>query len=376
MKIIHCADLHLGSKIRAKLPEDKAEIRRKEVRQAFDGMLRYARDNGVEAVLICGDAFDSERPSLRDRRFFYESVAKYEDITFFYLRGNHDGKEAGDFTEAPANVKTFTDSWRSFPLGDCTVTGAEWNGKNAEELYRSLSLPAEKTNIVLLHGDIGGEIDLSRLKNKNIDYLALGHIHTYARGKLDERGTYAYSGCLEGRGYDECGKKGFVLLETRVPSGTAGTGGAVGAAYGINAEGVAKEAVTCRFVPSSLREITEYRVDVSSAKSEREAADLAERAVTSPKKDLIRVYLTGEVSFDRKYLIKTVEETLERQRYFFVSVKDETRAKCDFSLYEKENSVKGEFVRLVLSREDLSAEEKDAVIRLGIDALENNGADF
>ena len=370
MKIIHCADLHLGSKIRAKLPEEKAEIRRKEVRQAFDGMLRYARDNGVEAVLVCGDAFDSDRPSLRDRRFFYESVAKYAEITFFYLRGNHDSKEAGDLSQAPANLKTFTDSWRSFPLGDCMVTGAELNGKNAEELQRSLTLPAEKKNIVMLHGDVGGEIDLSRLKNKNIDYLALGHIHTYARGKLDERGTYAYSGCLEGRGYDECGKKGFVLLETR------GTAGAGGAARGINDDGTENDAFFCRFVPSSLREITEYRVDVSSANSDREAADLAERAVTSPKKDMIRVYLTGEVSFDRKYLIKTVEETLEQRRYFFVSVKDETRAKCDFSLYEKDRSVKGEFVRLVLSREDLSAEEKDAVIRLGISALENNEADF
>ena len=366
MKIIHCADLHLGSKIRAKLPEEKAEIRRKEVRQAFDGMLRYARDNGVEAVLVCGDAFDSDRPSLRDRRFFYESVAKYAEITFFYLRGNHDGTETGDLSDAPVNLKTFNGSWRSFPLGDCMVTGAELNEKNAEELYRSLNLPAEKTNIVLLHGDIGGEIDLTRLKNKNIDYLALGHIHTYACGKLDERGTYAYSGCLEGRGYDECGKKGFVEVEVQTRDTTG---------HGITGQ-VADTKISHRFVPSSLREITEYRVDVSLAKSDREAASWAERAVTSPKKDLIRVYLTGEVSFDRKYLTKTVEETLEKRQYFFVSVKDETREKCDFSLYEKENSVKGEYVRTVLSREDLSAEEKDAVIRLGISALENNEAEL
>ena len=55
-------------------------------------------------------------------------------------------------------------------------------------------------------------INLKQLKNKNIDYLALGHIHTYKQSKLDNRGTYCYSGCLEGRGFDECGEKGFVLL--------------------------------------------------------------------------------------------------------------------------------------------------------------------
>lgn len=57
MRIIHCADLHLGSKIEAKLPPEKAEIRRKEVRAAFENMLKFASDNGVSAVIIAGDAF-------------------------------------------------------------------------------------------------------------------------------------------------------------------------------------------------------------------------------------------------------------------------------------------------------------------------------
>ena len=48
---------------------------------------------------------------------------------------------------------------------------------------------------------------------KNIDYLALGHIHKYKQAELDQRGVYCYSGCLEGRGFDECGEKGFVLLD-------------------------------------------------------------------------------------------------------------------------------------------------------------------
>lgn len=364
MKLIHCADLHLGSKIRAKLPEDKAETRRKEVRQAFAAMLASARKNGVTAVLISGDAFDSDRPSLRDRRLFYDCIKQYGDLTFFYLRGNHDGEEGG-FSEDLPNLKTFGEAWKTYSCGDCTVTGAEWNANNAEELYRSLSLPADKTNIVMLHGDINGEINLARLKNKNIDYLALGHIHTYCGGEIDERGTYAYSGCLEGRGYDECGKKGYVLLQTsEYGEDGARRSGAAGGGK-----------VSHRFVPSSIREITEYRVDVSVADGEYEALRLVQKAVTSPREDLIRIYLTGTASFDRRALEKTVKEAFEN-RYFFVSVKDETRAKCDFSRYEEECSVKGEFVRLVLKRDDLSAEEKDAVIRLGIGALENNEAEL
>ncbi|MGN1051974.1 MAG: exonuclease SbcCD subunit D, partial [Candidatus Scatosoma sp.] len=340
--------------------------RRKEVRQAFAEMLSSARKNGVAAVLISGDAFDSDRPSLRDSRLFYESVAQYNEITFFYLRGNHDGKGAGGFSEDLPNLRTFGETWKTYSFGDCTVTGAEWNADNAETLYGSLTLPEDKTNIVMLHGDINGEINLSRLKNKNIDYLALGHIHTYCGGAIDERGTYAYSGCLEGRGYDECGKKGYVLLQTPEPS-EGGAAVRTGAGSGGK--------ISCRFVPSSIREITEYRVDVSAANSEYEALRLAQEAVTSPRNDLIRIYLTGTASFDRRALEKTVKEAFEN-RYFFVSVKDETRAKCDFSRYAEETSVKGEFVRLALRRDDLSAEEKDAVIRLGISALENNEAEL
>ena len=61
-----------------------------------------------------------------------------------------------------------------------------------------------------------------RLKEKNIDYLALGHIHEYSQGQIDLRGKYAYSGCLEGRGFDELGEKGFILID--VSDGVVGIG--------------------------------------------------------------------------------------------------------------------------------------------------------
>ena len=80
MKIIHCADLHLGSKMRAKLPEEKAEERRGEVREALEKMLRYAKENGAEAVLISGDAFDSDRPAMRDKQLFYRAVAAHKEL--------------------------------------------------------------------------------------------------------------------------------------------------------------------------------------------------------------------------------------------------------------------------------------------------------
>ena len=211
-------------------------------------------------------------------------------------------------------------------------------------------------NIVTLHGDIRGEIDLRRLAGKNIDYLALGHLHTYARGAIDERGVYAYSGCLEGRGFDECGGKGFVILET-------------------SASAAGRRRIASEFIVSSLRRLEEYRVDVSAAKDDFDARRIAENAISARSCDLVRAVLTGEVSFDRLALETTVREALER-KYFCATVKDETRAKCDFSLIAKENSLRGEFVRQALARQDMSAEEKDAAIRLGLNALDRGAAEL
>lgn len=359
MKIIHCADLHLGSKIRAKLPEEKAEKRRAEVRAAFDKMLRFAEENGVRAVLISGDAFDGDRPSLQDKRAFYDSIRAHGDIDFYYLRGNHDAGEGNGYSEELPNLKTFGSKWTTYPLGEgIFVTGAEYS---VEPPYQELCLDARATNLVMLHGDVASEIDLSRLSGKHVDYLALGHIHTASIAALDERGKYAYSGCLEGRGFDECGKKGFILLDVKEEPIENGQ--------------IVRGRVDARFIVNSLREITEYRVDVSAAKDDYEAARIAESAVTSPEKDLVRVYLTGETHLDRRAIERTVREKLER-RYFFASVKDETRARCDYSAYETENSLKGEFVRCVKEQNDLTAEEKDAAIRLGIGALERGEAEL
>ena len=40
MKMIHCADIHLGSKMEAKLPKEKADERKAEVRASFEKMVQ------------------------------------------------------------------------------------------------------------------------------------------------------------------------------------------------------------------------------------------------------------------------------------------------------------------------------------------------
>ena len=101
------------------------------------------------------------------------------------------------------------------------ISGIRFTNANISSVYDTLALPIFKFNIVVMHGQVAGYnsnekaevISIPKLKEKNVDYLALGHIHSYQDGRLDARGAYAYAGCLEPRGFDELGAKGFVRLE-------------------------------------------------------------------------------------------------------------------------------------------------------------------
>ena len=222
MKIIHCADLHLDSKMETNLSVAKAKERKKEILNTFERMVDYAAEHHVDAIILAGDMFDTERVTNLTKTRVLKVIQKNSQIDFFYLSGNHDESNFIDQIEVvPENLKNFGKTWTSFGCQNIAITGVVLDESNQTSIYDTLNLSPENLNIVVMHGQISSyttkdknaTINLLKLKNKNIDYLALGHVHTYMQGMLDKRGVYCYAGCLEGRGFDECGEKGFVLLE-------------------------------------------------------------------------------------------------------------------------------------------------------------------
>lgn len=348
IKLIHCADVHLGAQMNTHLPSDKAKERRTEVRATFERMVAWAKEQGVRAVLISGDLFDSDTPSAKEKDYFYGVVKANPDLDFLYLRGNHDEGQTGQ--TGIDNLKTFSDEWTSYAYGEVVISGIEMTEQNAQALYAELRLDENKTNIVMLHGQEGTVckkdcVRLASLTEKYIDYLALGHIHSYKQAKLDERGRYAYSGCLEGRGFDETGEKGFVLLEV-------------------------DEGVKTTFIPFALRTVFEQEVDVSGAKNSFEVLEKVKRDVRFDARHLHRVVLKGNIDFDGEGLADELQTYLAAQSYC-LSVKDKTRRQFDVEDFAGDVGVRGEFVRLVLSQSDetLSQEQKSRVVSLGLKLL-------
>ena len=50
MKIIHCADLHLDSKMTANLDKEKAKERKAQLLKTFERMISFAVENEVKAI--------------------------------------------------------------------------------------------------------------------------------------------------------------------------------------------------------------------------------------------------------------------------------------------------------------------------------------
>ena len=216
MKLIHCADIHLDSPMQTHMTAQQASVRNTEMLQSFVRLTEFAQERAVRAVLIAGDLFDGARVRARTVDALLAAIRRTPEVDYLYLPGNHD-EAANAFCDCalPENLKVFGKKWTTYRYDGIAISGAQL-GLDAA-FYEALPHTDGAVNLVMLHGGIGtacGEdmINLNLLKNRGIDYLALGHIHSYQTGPLDETGSYCYPGCLEGRGFDECGEKGFVLL--------------------------------------------------------------------------------------------------------------------------------------------------------------------
>lgn len=350
MKILHCADLHMDSPMETHMTREQAAKRNAEILMSFQRMTEYAENEKVRVVLIAGDLFDGERVTRRTVEGVLDAVRRTPQIDYLYVSGNHDDQtNAFADQEIPENFKRFTDKWNTIEYGDVAVSGIEITKNNASTLYGQLPAQKSRVNIVMLHGQVSSacevdQVNLNLLKGKNINYLALGHIHTYSCEQLDCDGIYCYPGCLEGRGFDECGEKGFVVLDT---------------------DG---RKIMPIFIPFSSRKLHRVTVDITGAATNSAVHQAMKRASQNiDKKDMVEFILTGAADpsarIAKKYLYNLMEDD-----FFFVKIKDETKLILDPKDYENDISLKGEFIRLVMAS-DAGEADKIKIIRTGLEAL-------
>ena len=402
VKLIHTADLHLDSAFRSRFTKEEAENRRQKQLMAWKELLSFAVEKKVQGILIAGDLFDSPVVSHGTMDFFLSTIAEHPEISFFYLRGNHDTENTFCYQEnLPKNLFLFSEKGKKYRLNDrLLLAGMEYgtkdisfgenegatqgagqaaeqgvgqeNAHGAEALSKSeseseeeskfLKLKEEDCNILLLHGAlyqgsakgdaIQGEegIFLKNLEKLPLSYIALGHIHKGGEGKLNNGALWAYPGCLQGRGFDEEGERGFLYLKVEEE----------------------KKEIHKEFIPIKQGEFRileiELLEDEGTLACLKKIEEEMEKAGIS-KEDSLRIILKGKKGLDQERNLRYLQLQLQ-DSVFFLEIQDESELSWNREEAMKEKSLKGEFLRVLAAADNLSKEEQEEIIALGMGLLQ------
>lgn len=337
MRILHTGDVHLDSPF-AGLSAKYAEERRRDVRESFSAMMRYAKDTAADMVIISGDLFETsfvtrETVALLRRDF------SMLDCPVVIAPGNHDPAEENGIWDKnlfPDNVYVFKSpelSKFSFDSLNCDVYGWAFTSSSMTECpLKGQSVEDRgRINILAAHCDttspIGNKCPVSpeTLRAFGADYCALGHIHNPEAANNALGGAGLYCGCPEGRDFGECGVKGAMTAD------------------------IEKGAVTVNFKRFCKKIYRREVLNVDGAADFTELSDKLESFVREKdisKDTLLRVTLAGSVDpalvIDTKALAERVSAS------YYTEVQDDTVPVWNAEFLACDKGIRGEVYRSLL----------------------------
>lgn len=346
IKILHIADLHLDSPF-ASLTRDKREEMRAELREALVKVCDRCRREKVDVMLVAGDLFESEYISDTTPEFVSSCFASIPDTRIFISPGNHDPYtsrspyRSARFSE---NVHIF-DSERltsvDIPELNTTVYGFGFTDAcvSTEPLSGFTVSDTGRINLLCAHGELGTapsrycRITPESLAASLLDYAALGHIHTPSGFTKHGKTVTAYSGCLMGRGFDECGKRGAIIGEI-TPGGSS-----------------------LKYVTVGKTRYERVEIDLCGEVSEQEIIRLAADKCRELEGNVyLNVVLCGSVT--DKITLTEGRLALSLPESIKVTLTDKTVYTPDISKLLAEKSLRGEFCRRVLPYLDSDDEQQ------------------
>ncbi len=337
IKIIHTADLHLDSPLTALTGASSAE-RRRELCATFTSLTMSVKMNKADFLLIAGDLFDSLFVSPDTIALLCREFASIPDCKIIIAPGNHDPYTKASYYRSydfPENVYIFSSpelTYFDFPESNVKIYGWAFDKEIMESCPLGDFTVEDKSciNILLAHGELDGDgvycnIPKRQLAACGFDYVALGHRHTHKGFEKIGNGYVSYSGCLEGRGFDETGEKGalLILIDKKPVLDFSG-----------------------KLVPFAKRKYIIDSIDVSGAKSNSDIVEMVSRFIEQKHYDeniALRLRLSGNVSSEFKLSEAYLREQFTRL-YIFDPI-DDTVPDKDSSSLRDAPTIKGEFYR-------------------------------
>lgn len=369
-KILHIGDIHLDSPF-SLFDVEKSQARRNELRGTFTSVMMYAKMKEADIVIIAGDLFDSEFVTKETMNLLVSQFEANPKCRFVITPGNHDPatpKSAYLKTKFPGNVYIFkSENVEKISFEDIGVDvyGFAYTEEKYEKnpLERNIEIDRTKINIFAAHADITNRKSVyCPMKEwdfavNGFDYVALGHIH--AGGEIEKAGEtyYAYSGCPEGRSFDECGVKGGIFISAKKEGGV-----------------FMPEFEHPRFCKKRYEK---QEVDVSGLKNREDALASVKKCVTENgygKDTLLRIKLVGVVSPDASFEADKI--VASDVGVFYLETEDCTLPLLDYDELKNDISIKGALFRELLpmleSKDEQERKKASLALRYALAALSGN----
>ena len=433
IRILHCADLHLGSDFTT-WPQALAKQRKRELLGTFREIIQLCRSEEIDLLLIAGDLFEGSNVDRQTLQTVKQQLASISQTLIAIAPGNHDymaidSPYADD--DWPPHVVIFRGQYetRLFPELGLVLSGAAFRGTYCQDSmlvvgqtsskatsteqaianhtfvnpssadhpetraysadyhttnsssfnlspvkasdidYPASNLsavnPSDFIHIGVMHGDLvsmGGSsqynpINEEAIAASGLDYLALGHIHQKSDVLRAGRTYYAYSGCPEGRGFDETGEKGVYI----------GT--------------VDRHQAKLLFRPLCKRQYLTERLDISDLTTEDAIIDnltaqLYDKFGKHMEQNLYKVTLAGHLPTDY-FLDKAALEDRLNQPIYFLKLVDQTMVKTDYEEMAEEETLRGLFtsrlLKLIEAEKQPSANREifEEALKIGLQAFES-----
>ena len=291
LRFIHCADLHLdrsfeGLYLMNESVDELLEINEK----VLESIVSVAIKEAVDFVLLVGDTFHQNRPSLKTQHQFFTQMSRLEvaDIPIYLSFGNHDYyEEARYWFDFPKNVHLFTEETVQTITGE-TKQGVSYciSGFSYQKPWLDESKVAQfprrqgTYHIGMYHGDQQGEhyapFVVQEMKQKGYDYWALGHIHVATT--LSTQPPIIYPGTPQGHTQKEKETPGILLVT--LTQGEA----------------------TWEAIPVHQLSWQEITLSLAGVSNQRMALEKIQNLFTVSKKALIRLVLSETADLPKNWL--------------------------------------------------------------------------
>lgn len=364
IRILHTADIHFDTPFSGMTPNEALKSK-EELKEVFEKIIQMTNERKIDILLIAGDVFDNLSVNKSTLYFIKSCLEKINHVKVFISPGNHDPFNDRSFysmIEWPDNTHIFTKKVEGIILEelDTVVWGVGFDKPHINNsLLKDIQRIEGYNNVMVLHGEITTTKDSNDynpiteedIATSEMDYIALGHRHKFSGIKKIKNTYYSYSGCPQGRGFDELDDKGVVFIELK------------------------EKFLESEFIRTSIRNYYEKQINIDGCFGNNEVKNkiISEIPKEDRENNFYKIILTGEISEEFTLNEEFLQQLLSGE-FYFVKIIDKTEIKLDMNELMKGYSIKSIFAKKMYEKLQMAADEDERqriilALKIGIQSL-------